>query len=308
MTLIGSFPLTEDSGSTAYDYSGNDNDGTANGAGPSGTGTVSGPLGTTAYDFDGSDDDVDCNDSIINNQISGSWSVSQWFNLNSFSDGSMGITSEYTGNGEETYTFFYNASAGNFQFVFAQSSDGTSIRAKAPDSNYSPGSWIHGVQVWDSGGDIYLYLNGAEAGTATHDGTIESTTTNFLIGQYSSNYTSGSINDVRIYDHALTASEVQYLYNVTQEQKITTATKTHSSAVKPDLKTNITLNNETATAYVTGSPDTGSEETVSTSLSDGTNTSTLTWSNTHSDFRILVTTNISTITNRVEITNLELRA
>lgn len=47
-------PFDEDSGSTAFDFSGNNNDGSVSGA----TVNVDGLLGATGYDFDGTDDAV----------------------------------------------------------------------------------------------------------------------------------------------------------------------------------------------------------------------------------------------------------
>lgn len=52
--LVGYWPLHEDSGSTANDFSGNNNDGTINGPAVG----VTGPLGTTGYSYDGVDDIV----------------------------------------------------------------------------------------------------------------------------------------------------------------------------------------------------------------------------------------------------------
>jgi hypothetical protein len=73
---------------------------------------------------------------------------------------------------------------------------------------------------------------------------------------------------------------------------LTTATKSFSNAVAPDLTDlDYTLVGESITLDVIGSPGTASEETVSQTL-DGASSYSLTWSNSHTDFR--VTANLST--------------
>ncbi|TSC93171.1 MAG: LamG domain protein jellyroll fold domain protein [Candidatus Berkelbacteria bacterium Licking1014_7] len=84
----------------------------------------------------------------------------------------------------------------------------------------STGTWYHLVGTWTSGDNVRVYLNGTLDGTSAtvKTGTI-TPNKNFGIGflQWSganpANYHNGSINDVRIYNRALTQTEITQLYN-----------------------------------------------------------------------------------------------
>lgn len=67
---------------------------------------------------------------------------------------------------------------------------------------------------------------------------------------------------------------------------LTSATKTFSSPTQPDIaSSSYSLNGEAITLDIIGSPGTGSEETVQQSL-DGSSSFSLSWSNSHTDFRV----------------------
>lgn len=75
-------------------------------------------------------------------------------------------------------------------------------------------------------------------------------------------------------------------YGVYYQSSITTATKSFSVNTKPNLSNlSYTLNGETIVLDVIGSPGTASEEIVTQTL-DGSTGYSLTWSNSHTDFRI----------------------
>lgn len=66
------------------------------------------------------------------------------------------------------------------------------------------------------GANIKLYVNGALAGTNTRTGTLTSAnTTNVNIGQHAagSQFWGGQIDDVRIYNYALTQKQVGLVVN-----------------------------------------------------------------------------------------------
>lgn len=87
-------------------------------------------------------------------------------------------------------------------------------------------------------------------------------------------------------DGGMSDSWHDLIFGTYRDGFLMTATKSFSSTVSPDLTDLIyTLNGETITLDVIGSPGTASEEVVSQTL-DGSSGFTLTWSNTHSDFRI----------------------
>jgi|GEM_PF-3149299 len=81
----------------------------------------------------------------------------------------------------------------------------------------STGTWLHVVGVYtNSTRQVRFYVNGNDAGTGTTPYTIEDQTTKFAIGgdylNVSPRYFKGTIDEVRFYKYALTATEVGNLY------------------------------------------------------------------------------------------------
>jgi len=91
-----------------------------------------------------------------------------------------------------------------------------------PGYSYSTYSWINNtdwnhVVVSQSGLNVSIYLNGVVLGSTTNS--LEANTTNSYnyIGRwhqgYPTQYFNGFIDDVRIYNRALSAAEIQAIYN-----------------------------------------------------------------------------------------------
>jgi len=82
---------------------------------------------------------------------------------------------------------------------------------------------------------------------------------------------------------------VDNAWGVYSNSSITTATKSFSGSVSPDLTDlQYTLNGASITLDITGSPGTSSEEVITQSLG-GASSYTLSWSTTHTDFRVKAT-------------------
>lgn len=69
--------------------------------------------------------------------------------------------------------------------------------------------WIHVVYTFEDKVGGKLYLNGVLNSTAVSTNSINWTTTTGNIGNFSSMYFNGKMNDFRFYDHVLSAKEVQ---------------------------------------------------------------------------------------------------
>lgn len=97
--------------------------------------------------------------------------------------------------------------------------------------------------------------------------------------------------------HGGVSSENSWLdsvWGVYSTSTLTTGTKSFSTTTKPNLENlSYTLNGESITLDIIGSPGTASEEIVTQSL-DGTSSFPLTWSNSHTDFRIKSTLSTTT--------------
>lgn len=209
--LVGYWPLQEDSGSTAYDFSGNNNDGTINGA----TVNDRGILGTSGYLFDGTNPDSVSIPQAPNVGGSNNRTIVGWVNFNDAST-------------KQTFFNLGPNTTGN-RFTCTTAVD-TSTRA-TPRCEISGGgdnfdnfniyqdTWTHIAFVLNGTtlDDVIFYKFGnSQSGTSTN--TIDTdNTTDVAIGDLPSKADygfDGQIVDLRVYDRALSASEIQTLYEV----------------------------------------------------------------------------------------------
>lgn len=309
MTLVAHYPLQEDSGD-AHDASGNGNTGTVTGA----TQGVTGILGATAYSFDGTDDYVDTG---ANQGITGEITVAAWCKFGTLptSGGFDGVLSAGYDGTNTGWELRINGSALSYSSaVEVGSYDGSHHKAGFNQSDIATGTWYHIVGVWDSS-TWYIYRDGTDAtGDRVNPGTgAVSSSADRYFGAHDDNgspgyYTDVDIANVRVYDHALTPSEVQYLYDRVTMPTYSTGVKTYGSTITPDLEVpTFTLNGESCEITVVGSPGTASEEKQSASLTGGTTSYTLSWGSSHTDFRLDVTAGpLSNVENRVSISEANL--
>lgn len=198
--LVGWWPIHDE---TAQDYSGSGNDGTRNGA----TTGVAGRGGLQAMSFDGTDDWID----VASSSVSGGppFSISGWAKFES--TGTQHIYSESNLNQDDEFILFRQESGPTFVFRYGE--EGTFFDISTP---INTGEWYHFVGTVDSNASR-LYVNGSLETTGS--GTTQSPTgfNNTDIGRIerqagASGYMDGTISDVRVYNRALTSSEIQTLY------------------------------------------------------------------------------------------------
>lgn len=271
-------PFDEDSGSTAYDFSGNSNDGSITGA----TVGQTGLLGTTANAFDGIDDYVNAPLSIT----PGATTVLAWLNITDLNSKNPRVISDRNAAGGGI-DFYINDSGNVLRFSH---NNGTDSATGSTDLSTLSG-WIMVGARWD-GSELTVWLNGSQDGSLSTSNSMTSLGSNVAYGVGDTGWSnpgwySGNMEEVRIYSRALTASEIQTLYDVTTATStLTSATKSFSSSATPDLQNlDYTLNGQSIDIDVIGSPGTASEETVTQTLDGGT-TYTLTWASSHTDFRL----------------------
>lgn len=145
-------------------------------------------------------------------EISTEYSASVWFKP-------KGTHVHYEG------AFISSGDWNNKRWTFGISQDNTKIQPLTNGSNSSfialgktltTGQWYHAVTVY-KGDKAYLYLDGVLINSVTATAPYQSSATNLTIGRetYANGYFSfnGDINDVRIYDHALSMREIEELYN-----------------------------------------------------------------------------------------------
>ncbi len=207
--LVGYWPLDEGSGTRAEDVSFNTNKGTING------GTwVAGKNGK-ALSFNGSSDYVLVSDNS-NVQQANVRSISVWIKPNSLSETVPRILNEYEG-GSTGWSLVLRGSGDTFPNSIDMSFNGNYSRATPSGGINSTSSWLHIVVVMSSTATINnIYLNGVDQtlqDTASN-AIINGSTVGFSIGARTdpARYFNGSIDDVRIYNRALSAAEVKALY------------------------------------------------------------------------------------------------
>ncbi|HUT28853.1 MAG TPA: S8 family serine peptidase [Sedimentisphaerales bacterium] len=207
--LVGWWQFDEGDGNTAYDSAG-DNDGNLVGD-PC---RVPGYVGTYALDLDGIDDYVDCgNDSslIIVDKIT----LAAWAKPTD-SSGSEFIVAKWHDPTTEC-SYGVRLAEANPRFFLANSDQVTAITFT--DLVVDANAWNHIVVTWD-GSAMQAYLDGFRSGhTQLFLGPINSTTKPAVIGCNAGyaggtggDYFCGTVDDVRIYERALSAEEIQQLY------------------------------------------------------------------------------------------------
>jgi RHS repeat-associated protein len=202
--LKGSWQFDENSGTTAADASGSGNTGTLT----SGATWVTGQAGS-AVNLDGADDyvQVGAQSSLV---MTSAASFSAWiYPTGGGSDATYGGTI-LSKEGEYLLVRFPD---GSIRWAFANSSPGWAF---INTGSVAPlNQWTHVAVTYDNG-VVKTYLNGTLANTYNGAGSIgdaNASQNDFRIGgrQNISEYFQGRIDEVRVYNRALTATEVSTL-------------------------------------------------------------------------------------------------
>lgn len=228
-TLVAHWALEEGTGTTANDTSGNGLTGTIAGGGDPwiNSGLPPVPSGTTAaVDFDGIDDQINV---VGYKGITGTAdrSVSAWIRTTNVGTGqNMGIVSWGQNTGGQKWTFRVQSGNGTPGTIRIEVNGGFFVG----NTVVTDGEWHHVAVTWANDGspdviDASLYVDGildARLGSATPPSASQSramNTASFADVRIGDNFQAthnwnGSIDDVRIYDGALTDSEVAALAGI----------------------------------------------------------------------------------------------
>src|SRR3989344_4713696 len=201
---------------TAIDRSGSGNNGTlTNGPVP----TI-GKIGQ-ALNFDGSDDYVSLSDFA---DSSANITISAWVRPRTFDNVwpfiSTIVGKELAGNNSYTLRAGDSAIANNrLQWAIIQSnSTAVKLDANITVGLLSTSTSSHVTATYNTSGRQEIYINGVlNASQSTADGTLKDSTAAIEIGRSfaaSARIWDGQIDDVRIYNRALSAEEIYQLYNM----------------------------------------------------------------------------------------------
>ena len=180
------------------------------------TSDVTGKVGG-ALDFDG-DEYIEIADHVDFSPVLTPFSISTWVNMRSFvyfipaskwQDGSNKEWLLYTGTQKKIIFHMYDDS----EDAYIGRTYGTSL------ASYE-NKWTHFVATYDGGtlsSGIKIYLNGNRVDDADSKSgsfvSVENLTAPVWIGRYATNYSNGQIDNVMIFNKALTQEEITFLYN-----------------------------------------------------------------------------------------------
>ncbi|MCP4231905.1 MAG: LamG domain-containing protein, partial [bacterium] len=213
--LVGYWAMDESATTSgAIDQSGNGNDGTYEGH----ASTSAGKFGNSGV-FDGVDDYINVGsgtalDDVVN---AGALTVSWWMKPDSGDSGDR-IIGKDTEGGSGAWNIYVSSGSSN-RITFNKDISGTDPNASF-DSTIIDNEWQHIVMMWDgtnnaNGTAIKLYRNGTEISpvSTAGGGTVgrSDSSNDLIVGGFSNDF-DGQIDEVRIYNRALSPREVRMLY------------------------------------------------------------------------------------------------
>ena len=206
--LVAHWKFDDGTGTTALDSSGFNHHGTLTNGPVWTAGVVSGAL-----DFDGSNDHIVAGD--ILNDLKLPCTFALWFKK----DVGSGNSSLLETDGDaSTYAGFWIHVAQNrtIEISYGQNSGsgpGARRTKLSPSGAFTEGNWHHLGVVVRGPTDMSLYVNGLDVGGSYSGsgGPLGHNSTPFHVGRKGTQYFPGQLDDVRIYDRALSAADVTEL-------------------------------------------------------------------------------------------------
>ncbi|MBN1349533.1 carboxypeptidase regulatory-like domain-containing protein [candidate division KSB1 bacterium] len=205
-----------------YPFNGNakDESGNANHGAVSGAALSSDRFGNSnkAFSFDGINDLINCgHQSSL--QLSNAITISAWFNSTSSSVLGRYIIGKCDNNSPSyEYMICFDYSAGVSGYGLKSCIGGLNFDESGTNFKPDANKWYHVAVTWEYPGTFKLYLNGMLLNTKPTTSLIEHTDQDMIIGcirpsgEPQMRYFSGKIDDIRIYNRALTDSEILQLY------------------------------------------------------------------------------------------------
>ncbi len=193
-----------------YDRSGQGNNGYfVNGA--TSTAKTIGKLGQ-ALTFDGTDDYVDIGDQSIYDFGTSNFSVTGW--VKTIATGEKAVIAKRTVCNEESFWNIRKTPGNQFSFEIDEDAGGTDHATATGGPTINDGVWHHFAGVRE-GVVAKIYVDGVFAASASSAGiTNISNTASVSIGNGVCGALNAQIDDIRIYNRALTGSEVTQIYNM----------------------------------------------------------------------------------------------
>ena len=196
--LVAAFGFNEGSGTTVTDQSGNGNTGTISAA----TWAATGKYGK-ALQFNGTSARVNVPDAASLHLTTG-MTLEAWVNPSTVNGNWRDVI--YKGNDN----YYLEATSSNASKPDAGLIAGGSYADAYGSAALTANSWSYLAETYD-GATLRLYVNGTQVASTAHTGAITTSTNQLQIGGDSiyGQYFAGMIDEVRIYNTALTAAQIQ---------------------------------------------------------------------------------------------------
>ena len=196
--LVAAYSFDENSGTTVTDLSGNGNVGTISGA----TWSSEGVYGS-ALTFDGSSALVTINNSA-SLQMNAAMTLEAWISPSVLDSTWRDVIYK----GDDNYYLEGTSTSGNAPGA-GGTFDGADVTVTGTDA-LKVNTWSHLAATYD-GSTLDLYVNGVQVGSLAQTGTIGASSSPLQIGGDSiyGQYFQGMIDEVRVYNLALTATQIQ---------------------------------------------------------------------------------------------------
>lgn len=201
-----------------------------------------GKVGGSAADFNGSSSKIEATANATFNALT-DFSFSCWIKFDSFHNGLLLLLSDGVNdqirlgvNASHTFTLLNDVNNANE----ALTSGGKTSLA---------GEWIHILVVYPSDGTAKMYLNGSQEGaTASFSNGISGLDDGFTvgIGNFSTIYYNGVMDDPRFFDFELSAAQIAELYNSGAGTPKPLSSSNYAAALRADGSNweNVTINEE----------------------------------------------------------------
>ncbi len=218
--------------------------------------------GGNAVSFDGTNDYISVadNDSLSfgDGSNDSAFSISAWINMDDATKFRIASKCAFDGSSLMEYTFTTSGSDALLLQLF-DATTGNNIAGFGSTLTSSQGKWIHVACTYDaseSASGIKIYVDGSDVTASTStDGTyvaMHNTTAELELGRLRSGsgtttYSDGKINNVKVFNTALTQDQVRELYT---KPELTLPTGIASSALKLDMP----MQEGSGVAILDGSP------------------------------------------------------